>query len=79
MALACCDEHRPELVDPETVGYALPLGYPHTALVCDVAGCQNPARLWLGKDERNAFLSGTRIFPLPSGTKIHVADDLFPN
>jgi len=32
MAIARCDEHRPN--DSEHVGYALPLGYPATAVTC---------------------------------------------
>lgn len=77
MAIARCDEHRPN--DSEHVGYALPLGYPATAVTCDVAGCEKPARLWLDKDERNAFVAGTRIFTIGGGVKVRVADDLFPN
>ena len=38
--------------DSEHVSYALPLGYPATAVTCDVVGCDNPARLWL--DQRRA-------------------------
>jgi len=79
MALARCDEHKPEIVDPEIVGYALPLGYPSTAVTCDVVGCEHPARLWLSADERAAFVGGQRIFPVPGGARVRVADGLFPN
>lgn len=78
MATARCDEHRPEPVEPEIVSYALPLGYPNTAVTCDVVGCEKPARLWLSKDEREAFVAGQRVFAI-GGTKVRVADDLFPN
>ena len=77
MALARCDEHKPEIVDPEIVAYALPLGYPSTAVTCDVVGCEHPARLWLSADERAAFVGGQRIFPVPGGARVRVADDLF--
>jgi hypothetical protein len=77
MALARCDEHKPG--DSAHVGYALPLGYPSTAVTCDVVGCENPARLWLDKDERKAFVAGTRVFTIGGGVKVRVADDLFPN
>ncbi len=78
MALARCDDHRPEPVEPDIVSYALPLGYPATAVTCDVVGCEQPARLWLSKDERDAFVSGQRVFTA-SGAKVRVSDDLFPN
>ena len=61
MALARCDQHKPELMDPEVVSYALPIGYPTTAVTCDVVGCAMPARLWLSADERKAFLAGDRV------------------
>ncbi len=77
MAMARCDEHKPR--DSQHVGYALPLGYPSTAVTCDVVGCENPARLWLDKDERKAFVAGTRVFTVEGGAKLRVADDLFPN
>ena len=55
MARALCDDHRPELVEPETVAYALPLGYPGTAVTCDVVGCEKPARLWLLQGRAGRF------------------------
>lgn len=79
MAQALCDEHRPEPVEPDAVSYALPLGYPNTAVTCDVIGCEKPARLWLSKDERAAFVAGQRVFPTGRGAKVRVSDDLFPN
>ena len=79
MALARCDEHKPEPMAPDTVSYALPLGYPSTAVTCDVVGCENPARLWLNDPERRAFQTGTRLFPIAGGARIRVSDDLFPN
>jgi hypothetical protein len=79
MALARCDEHKPELLDPDYVSYALPLGYPSTAVTCDIVGCAMPARLWLSKDERAAFERGERLFPIAGGARIRVSDDLFPD
>ncbi len=79
MALARCDEHKPEPNEPEVVSYALPLGYPSTAVTCDVVGCANPARLWLSADERRAFRAGERLFPITGGARVRVSDDLFPN
>lgn len=77
MAMARCDDHRPN--DSEHVSYALPLGYPNTAVTCDVVGCAMPARLWLSADERKAFVAGERLFTIGGGVKVRVADDLFPN
>jgi hypothetical protein len=77
MAMARCDDHRPN--DSEHVSYALPLGYPSTAVTCDIVGCAMPARLWLSADERKAFVAGERLFTIGGGVKVRVADDLFPN
>ena len=52
---------------------------PTTSQVTAVAGCEKPARLWLDKDERKAFVAGTRVFTIGGGVKVRVADDLFPN
>jgi hypothetical protein len=79
MAMARCDEHKPELIAPDVVSYALPVGYPTTAATCDVVGCEKPARLWLSQDDRKAFIGGQRVFPVAGGARIRVADDLFPD
>ncbi len=79
MALARCDDHKPEPIDPDYVSYALPVGYPSTAATCDVVGCAMPARLWLSKDERAAFEAGKRVFPVAGGANLRVSDDLFPD
>lgn len=79
MALARCDDHRPEPVEPDYVSYALPVGYPSTAATCDVVGCAFPARLWLTRDERTAFQGGQRVFTVAGGTNLRVSDNLFPN
>ena len=79
MALARCDEHKPEPRDPDYVSYALPLGYPSTAATCDIVGCAKPARLWLSRDERTAFQGGERVFEVAGGTRLRVSDDLFPD
>jgi hypothetical protein len=77
MATARCDDHKPD--GSEHVSYALPLGYPSTAITCDIVGCAMPARLWLDKDERKAFLAGERLFTIGGGVKVRVQDNLFPN
>jgi hypothetical protein len=77
MAMARCDDHKPK--DSEHVSYALPLGYPATAVTCDIVGCAMPARLWLTADERKAFVAGERLFPITGGAQVRVSDDLFPD
>jgi hypothetical protein len=79
MALARCDEHKPEPIEPDFVSYALPVGYPNTAATCDVVGCARPARLWLSQDERRTFEAGERVFKVAGGAALRVSDDLFPN
>jgi hypothetical protein len=77
MALARCDDHKPD--DADHVSYALPLGYPSTAVTCGIVGCAMPARLWLSPDERKAFAAGERLFAIDGGAKVRVSDNLFPN
>jgi hypothetical protein len=78
MAWARCDDHQPGPAD-EHGSYALPLGYPSTAVTCDVIGCAMPARVWLSDGERAAFVGGVRVFPVPNGPPVRVSDDLFPD
>lgn len=78
MALLRCDDHRPELSGRDYETYVLPLGYPETAATCEV-DCDRPGRLWLTADEKAAFRTGTRVFAAGGGTRLRVADDLFPN
>jgi hypothetical protein len=79
MALARCDEHKPDNTGDDYHTYALPVGYPNTAATCDVIGCINPARLWLTADERKRFVAGERVFTTAGGASLRVSDDLFPN
>jgi hypothetical protein len=79
MALARCDEHKPEPAGSDFVSYALPVGYPSTTVGCDAVACPNPARMWLTSEEKAAFEGGTRTFRTERGTAVQVSDDLFPD
>ena len=79
MALARCDDHKPDVVGDDYESYALPIGYPTASVTCDVVGCAWPARMWLTADERAAFASGARTFVIAGGASVPVSDDLFPN
>ena len=39
-----------------------PLGYPATAVICGVSGCENPELIWLTAWEAGEYRSGRRIF-----------------
>ena len=79
MALARCDDHKPEQAGDDYLSYANPVGYPDTAATCDVIGCINSARLWLTAEERARFLAGERVFATARGASLRVSDDLFPD
>ena len=78
MAMARCDDHKPGPDDPEYHAYALPVGYPTSAVTCDIVGCAMPARVWLSKDERKSFAAGERTF-VAGGAPVRLSDDLFPD
>jgi hypothetical protein len=46
------------------ISYALPIGYPDTALICGL--CSNPGVIWLTQSEENAYQRGDRIFEGPN-------------
>jgi hypothetical protein len=67
MALVRCKRcGRPEGRTQTYVIGAEPVGYPDTAAVCGLSGCENPGLVWLNRGERRAFLDGKRIFSVPS-------------
>ena len=41
-----------------------PLGYPESAVICGVAGCENPALIWLSAWEAEEYRKGRRVFSL---------------
>lgn len=79
MAIVRCERHRLAAAErrnyPE---YALPLGYPDTAVVCGHGRCKQPGRVWLEPDEVEAHRKGRRVFGVNTETvKVHVEPDLF--
>ena len=66
MALVVCEEHQgkpgptrdaPFVADDDTeyVVAVDPLGYPDTAVICSVEGCENPGQLLLEQSELDAL------------------------
>src|SRR6266487_5649022 len=43
-----------------------PLGYPNTAAICGLAGCEKPGLIWLEGLEKDAYKKGQRVFRIPS-------------
>ncbi len=54
--------------------YALPVGYPDTALVC--GSCDRPGAIWLTPTEADAYTRGERVFEGPNAfTKMRAGDE----
>jgi hypothetical protein len=50
--------------------HAEPIGYPETALICGMAGCERPGLVWLRGREAVEYIQGGRVsFPLNSGNR----------
>ena len=62
MCIMRCAEHEPQKTKREYAGSVKPFGYPETALVCGSSSCENPALIWLERDERTEYEKGIRIF-----------------
>lgn len=67
MALVRCEVHgRPQ---GRTQVYVLgvhPVGFPQTAAMCGLKGCEHPGVVWLTTDETAAYRKGQRIFEVPN-------------
>ena len=50
MALVRCEQHRPQGRSHDYVQAVRPLGYPETAAVCGITGCNRPGLLWLDSE-----------------------------
>ena len=62
MAVAICAACAP--LAGKRVIYVLacePLGYPGSAVICCVSGCENPALIWLTAWEAGEYRNGRRI------------------
>jgi hypothetical protein len=50
-----------------------PVGYPDTAAICGLSGCERPGLVWLDEDEKSAYARGQRVFRVPNAAvKIRV-------
>jgi len=77
MAIARCDKHTPKGAKYDYRAYALPIGYPKTAAICGKMDCEEPARVWLTKNDHAAFKRGIRVFNIRAhAVKLRVSDDL---
>ena len=76
VSIARCEEHFPRDRRYKYHARALPIGYPDTAVVCAMPGCDQPALVWLTPNELNAFANGERMFDItPRGLKLRVTDE----
>jgi len=77
MAIARRDKHTPTGIKHDYRAYTLPIGYPETAAICGKLGCEEPARVWLTKNDDAAFKRGIRVFNIRThAVKLRVSDDL---
>ncbi len=80
MAIARCKECSPPKTRAGGHIYELavhPLGYPNTASICGIKGCENPSLIWLNlqDNEKDDYEAGRRIFGLKTNsTKVKVSD-----
>jgi hypothetical protein len=50
------------------VRHVLPVGHPHSAIICGKPTCMNPGLIWLEEKESKAYSKGQRIFSLQTAT-----------
>jgi hypothetical protein len=75
MALCrCLGKHSPPKGRKnEYVGYAKPVGYPNSALVCGICDCVGV--IWMTKPEVDLYRMGERIFDGPNNFARMKADN----
>jgi len=68
MAIVVCEKHSREGVpvplpaEPEFVSAMDSVGYPDSAAICFVPGCEEPGWVFFTQKEDDAFMDGQRIF-----------------
>lgn len=63
MALVRCEKHgRPKGRTRNYVGSVRPVGFPNTAAICGLHGCDNPGLIWLEQAELDCYRRGQRVF-----------------
>lgn len=77
MALCrCLEKHKwPKGINKEYIAYVKPIGYPNTALICGRKGCENPAVIWLERNDIKNYHEGQRIFKGQTNVLKMKADD----
>jgi hypothetical protein len=76
MAIVRCDRCGLNINRTKKQYYATPfkpVGYPDTAIICGIPGCDKPGLVWLETNQYNEYKKGNRIFDLPTNaTKLKV-------
>lgn len=68
MAIAKCEQQSPPMgIVRQYVRQVEPVGYPNTAVVCNASGCNNPALIWLDREEERDYNNSERIFNMITG------------
>jgi hypothetical protein len=62
MAIMRCKRHTPTGRTKEYIACVMPVGYPDTALICGSTVCEEPALIWLEREEKAAYDRGQRTF-----------------
>lgn len=67
MAIARCEQcGKPRANKPPAYGNQphLPVGYPHSGIICGSKRCTNAGLIWLKEDEEQLYAKGERIFDI---------------
>jgi hypothetical protein len=63
MALVRCEKHgKPKGRTRDYVAAVKPFGYPDTAAICGLSGCEEPGLIWLEPAEQQRYAAGQRVF-----------------
>jgi hypothetical protein len=63
MALVRCEKHgKPQGRTLTYVRSVEPVGWPDTAAICGLKGCDRPGMIWLTDTESQAYDKGQRVF-----------------
>ena len=75
MALVRCQKHgKPKGRTKTYVASVNPVGYPQTAAICGLTGCEEPGFIWLDTSEYADYQRGQRIFSVPNNAiKVRVS------
>lgn len=67
MALVRCQKHgKPKGRTKTYVASVNPIGYPETAAICGLTGCEEPGLIWLETVEYQAYQQGQHVFSVPN-------------